>query len=50
MRQIVGVFSSSRGPGWSKKLKAARECKKASGKGRYIGRKSHMEKRPDCRG
>jgi len=30
-----------------KKLKAARKRKKASGKGRYTGRKSHLEKRPD---
>jgi DNA invertase Pin-like site-specific DNA recombinase len=47
MRQIVGVFSLLEKTRLVKKLKAARERKKASGKGRYTGRKSHVEKRPD---
>jgi hypothetical protein len=47
MRQIIGVFSQLKRTRLVKKLKAARERKKASGKGRYIGCKSHMEKRPD---
>jgi hypothetical protein len=46
MRQIVGVFSQLEKTRLVKKLKAARDRKKTSGKGRYIGRKSHVEKRP----
>jgi DNA invertase Pin-like site-specific DNA recombinase len=46
MRQIVGVFSQLEKTRLVKKLKAARDRKKASGKGRYIGRKSHVEKQP----
>jgi hypothetical protein len=46
MRLIVGVFSQLEKTRLVKKLKAARDRKKASGKGRYIGRKSHVEKRP----
>jgi DNA invertase Pin-like site-specific DNA recombinase len=47
MRQIVGVFSQLEKTRLVKKLKAARDRKKASGKGRYTGRKSHAEKHPD---
>jgi DNA invertase Pin-like site-specific DNA recombinase len=46
MRQIVGVFSQLEKTRLVKKLKAARDRKKACGKGRYTGRKSHVEKRP----
>jgi DNA invertase Pin-like site-specific DNA recombinase len=47
MRQIVGVFSQLEKTRLVKKLKAARDRKKATGKGRYTGRKSHAERRPD---
>jgi DNA invertase Pin-like site-specific DNA recombinase len=47
MRQIVGVFSQLEKTRHVKKLKAARERKKASGIGRHTGRKSHVEKHPD---
>jgi DNA invertase Pin-like site-specific DNA recombinase len=46
MRQIVGVFSQLEKTRLVKKHKAARDRKKASGKGRYTRRKSHVEKRP----
>ena len=47
MRQIVGVFSQLEKTRLVKKLRGARERKKASGEGRYVGRKSHAEKRPN---